>query len=137
MIPPFSKIFSGVLLQMSSFTCLWYSSKHPQQTLRVPVSKLNILSFLKSARLSTKKSEVSKVMTSEVNCQWIILISYARVLKKFGKSVRNLSNFLCVVIFFWYVMKNCSSTKYIYDISTRIVSKTYSSAAIRYHTLGL
>lgn len=57
--------------------------------------------------------------------------------KKFGKSVRNLSNFLCVVIFFWYVMKNCSSTKYIYDISTRIVSKTYSSAAIRYHTLGL
>lgn len=108
-VPPFpSKIFSGVLLQMSSFTCLWYSSKHPQQFqeesstawLRVSVSKFNILSFLKSVRLSKKKSEASKVMTSEVKCQVIILISYARVLRNWVNQFETWVNF-CVSSFFF------------------------------------
>lgn len=63
--------------------------------LRVSVSKLNILSFLKSARLSKRKSEASKVMTSEVKCQVIILIRYARVLRNLVNQFETWVNF-CV-----------------------------------------
>lgn len=59
--------------------------------LRVSVSKLNILSFLNSVRLFKRKSETSKVMTSEVKCQVIILISYARVLR----NLVNQFDFVC------------------------------------------